>query len=517
MLFLGVLLFHTVGQLNDEFIVDFGGKYLKGATFNSVSSRLTLIESRNNSNPEGVIPNSISASVIDCLQNETLYDAVSIGDSAFQKVRKNIYFGIEFFGAIVNRKKSFLKKNHNFFLIDQNVTLTDIPRFWYLQQFFVQYQRVSNSNKVKLIIPGYSTELVYDQFNMANNCTFSDLAIYKDYEIIQKVHSQLAPKDKSILYIDFGAFSTKATLIDSSNRIVSYNFDEECGIEKVAYRLAIQNESLNLPNQSNPVSQRIEAYTIIKNNESFIDEVFEQHLKTLIEKVSLKPYDDVVILGGGCNLPFVSIALKKILPNVRISLSDDYLKVDHLTFFVNGYHLTRASGLKNDFFYHPLYIKYGSEVHELRLDSIQNINLGKILHRTNATKHNETIDNPYDNRIHIITDENHILSGGSKKFKKLIIPELNNKTFESTSNQILILTYTPMSNGSFEKAFEAKLCDSDDPSKCTSPMVLETSDSIYRKAARVDKKVKSVDAAMSILRVFQQSYSKKKNPFSSEL
>ena len=233
------------------------------------------------------------------------------------------------------------------------------------------------------------------------------------------MHSQLSPNDKSILYFEFGAFSTKATLIDSSNRIVSYNFEEECGIEKVAYRLAIQNQSLNLSNQSDPVSQRIEAYTIIENNESFIDEVFEQHLKTLIEKVSLKPYDDVVILGGGCNLPFVSIALKKILPKVRISLSDDYLKVDHLTFFVNGYHLTRTSGLKNDFFYHPLHIKYGSEVHELRLDSIQNINLGKVLHRTNATKHNETIDNPYDNRIHIITDENHILSGGSKKFKKL--------------------------------------------------------------------------------------------------
>lgn len=65
---------------------------------------------------------------------------------------------------------------------------------------------------------------------------YDEVNIIKDYEVIRRVHSNIFTKN--VLYLDFGSFSTKATVISNESEIVSFGFNEDCGLELVAYREA---------------------------------------------------------------------------------------------------------------------------------------------------------------------------------------------------------------------------------------------------------------------------------------
>lgn len=531
-------------EYNNHLIIDFGGKYLKGGLLNLESTSLSFLNRSKDSqcistNDCYSIPNSISASITDFMFNEKSEDAVKIGTKAFDNAAKNKMFGIQYFGAIFNRKRSFISKNCNLFNLDTNVTNTEFPIFWYLIQFFLKYKKYTSANQLTVVLPGYSTSLTSKEMKVANNNSFVNLTIVKDYEIIQRVHSNLFTNNrKNILYLDFGAFSTKATVVNKENEIISYEFNEECGIELVAYRQARQifdsiDEDSN--NYGNYVFKaRNEAYNII-SNESFYDDLFEQNLKKLIDNSISNSksntgsdfvIDEIILIGGGCELPFVQKALEKVLNGKKFDLiekvTNDIQKLNHITFFVEGCLLPPYNNSKSVFIYHPLFVKYDDKV--FKIEDVSNLNkkpfniefkmnLGNIEKSKKDKDANHSI--LWNNKIEIVTDKDHVVGGMSIKDAKFVITNLDSKA--DYSDKFIVVKGSLRSDdhsNAVKIDLDAQLCDDGESNNfdCKIKLDIEESNSTLSKIANAEKRASELDAAMGLIRMLSgNKFGKKKD------
>lgn len=522
-------------------IIDFGGKYLKGALDNySPDSFLYLTKKENNvcDSPYCyLIPNSISAAVDDMMSTNTSEEAVRVGQEAFIKARKNKLLGIEFFGAIYNRKRKYISSNCDFFNIDNNVTISDFPLFWYLIQFFTKYQNKTLADDLTIILPGYSTDVTFEELKVANNQTFKKINFFRDFEIIQKVHSNLFSKseNKNVLYLDFGAFSVKATVVNRQNEVVFYDFDDQIGIEKVAYSRAPKDQEEEGKDKTNKrkrnekdlydnrVSKaREEAYKAMENV-SFYDELFERNLNELIQKAKSREsaIDEIILIGGGCQFPFVRKTVESLSKEKKTVLIDT-LNLNHSTFFIDGYKLTlndKNLPSSNKFIYHPLFVKYNGQTHKIPEFSEQSyqfkINLGKI---QRIEKVNQS--SVWNNQFKIVTDESHVISGMSKAVLNLEF-ELNET--DSIENKFIQISGS-FSDGrekcenSFCLNFEAELCDVNDDKEieCKEKVSVVRSNVTVIKSIEAQKRARETDAAMGMIRALFSQFSQAKNKKKSE-
>lgn len=512
-------------------VIDFGGKFLKGGLHYSLLNNFSYLNKNddcNSSNDCYLIPNSISAAVDDMMLYNQSKDAIKIGIEAFTKVSKSNLLGIQYFGAIFNRKRSFISSNCDFFNTDSNVTLSDLPLFWYLSQFFSKYQEKTLADDLVIILPAYTTDLTREEIEVANNNSFKKITFIKDSEIIQKVHSNLFQNNngKNVLYLDFGAFSAKATVINQNNEIVSYDFNEECGIEKVAYRQSIKAQDNNKKKIDNHIfNARNEAYKFISSGD-FYDEIFEKNLNDLIENSITNSnfvIDEFVLVGGGCQLPFVIKTVEKVSKG-KFSLIDSFNKnINHLTFLADGYLLPSHNTTGIQFNYHPLFVKYNNQTHKIPGISIHNekrfdddyqfkINLGKIHHNDKVNQ-----SSIWDSRIDIVTDKYHVLSGMSTTVLKLNISDL--KSDPNFEGKFVQITGSFENDGekrlnSFGLKFEVELCDVNEKSKefvCKEKFNVRRSNSTVMKKLKAEKKASETDAAMMLIRALFDSFSKIKN------
>lgn len=525
-------------------IIDFGGKYIKGSLINITSNKFSyLTENGNNicgsSNDCYSIPNSISASVNDLMHVNKSEDAVKIGIKAYETATRNRLLGIQYFGAIFNRKPSYIGANCDYFNLDLNVTVSNFEIFWYLIQFFSKYQQKTTADEIAIILPGYTTDKTIEEMKIANNQTFNKITVLKDYDIIQKVHVNIFNGDNSrnALYIDFGAFSTKATVVTKQGEIVSYEFNEESGIEKVAFRQLLKSQvgkekSKHLYDDY-LLNTKKEAYKEI-SSDAFYDEIFEKNLNDLIvhsienSKVNTNSnfvIDEIVLIGGGCELPFVIKTVEKLSNGTKFELiekiQNNLASINHLTFLVDGYQLPAVKESQNLFVYHPLFIEYNNQTH--RIPGVSNINkkihddqyqfkinLGKIQRNQ---KPNQT--SLWDGVIKIVTDSYHVIGGMSKIVLKLNISDLKSDGDYENKFIQLIGSFDEIEKceNSFGLKFEAELCDVNENKElvCSDKFNVVKSNAAIMKSLKAKKKADENDAAMALIRALFDSVSKVKN------
>ena len=291
-----------------KLVVDFGSKYLKGGIIDE-NGKFTQLN-------ENLSMSSISASIDDFIKTNATLDSIKIGKSAYEKSLQNEYFGIEFFGAVFsNENKSYLSENHLLYHFDKNVTLSDYPLFWYMSKFLLKLKEHTKTDSLFMILPGFHTQRTFDLIQLANanitsnytlvdsfNETFDDITIVTDYNLISANQKRISPS-KASLFIDVGAFSSKATLIANGN-IQQYIFCEDCGVERVAFRLA-DKENIS----------RIDAYEKMKSSD-FNDENFSINFEAKIinqfqKSEFFEQVKEIVVFGGGSEFGFIRQVLGK--------------------------------------------------------------------------------------------------------------------------------------------------------------------------------------------------------------
>ncbi|OHS97050.1 hypothetical protein TRFO_36766 [Tritrichomonas foetus] len=317
------------------------------------------------------MPSSISCGIDDLIKVELSENAIKIGDEALEKAHKNQYLGIEFFGTIFNRQKKEISKFHELYNVDKNVTLSDFPLFWYLNQYLLRLKNLTLTDELTIILPGYTTESTFVNISLANerNNTFQKLEILKDYEILfnQYKRSQMKSgnQKKKVLFIDFGAFSAKATLI-SDNKILGYNFCEKCGMEELAFELS-KKENIT----------RKDAYEKMNNIDFTKLSIFEEFKlnvqNEIFEKINIDEVDEIQLVGGGCDYPFIRTAIGLITTKPFLRSFSSF------SFLIDGYIENIQNYQKIEYRPFNLLVEYNGARHKPEVGE----NLGHFV--TNAT------------------------------------------------------------------------------------------------------------------------------------
>jgi hypothetical protein len=159
----------------------------------------------------------------------------------------------------------------------------------------------------------------------------------------------------TVLYLDFGGFSAKATtirrskvLIWSSTNITGYEFSEDAGLEAFALR---RSRKLNV--------DRNEVVASLSQIERG-DPLFEEEVRRVIQSSTDGAIlSEVQMLGGGANFTWINKLVRSIISNTSIPILHKFSAVDAIANFTAA-EFTTGNRMKSfDVPGIPLYVSHG--------------------------------------------------------------------------------------------------------------------------------------------------------------
>ncbi|OHT05346.1 hypothetical protein TRFO_05923 [Tritrichomonas foetus] len=362
-------------------VIDLGGQYVKACIVSEQGS----ISFINNENLAPFIPFAYAKTTSSSL----------IGDEAIRQLKNNRTIGGQFIGAIFGKNRKYLSQNQELYKLSDSSFFDQIHPASLLLYFLTEFSKYATPNrtaKTILIVPGYTTPFIRTQIDIiAKVSFFNDINIVTDVEclsalLIEKYSDHVLDSFKTIMFIDFGSFSTKITFITigpgTDNKpqayLIRYAFNEKCGLEETALRIMNngKGEFKNGYQASKQSLNREKARKKLRKIENIddYDDVFATEFTKLYHetKNSIR-VDEIQLIGGGARLPFVTNLISKIVISDKTNsskentiISKNYNNFEAIT--EGGaliYHMYAKSLTSSHNTLHPIYFKYLSTKYKI--------------------------------------------------------------------------------------------------------------------------------------------------------
>ena len=347
-------------------VLDFGGKYMKGAIVDDGDGTITTLKNVEMSSM--AIPCAITSELsgplsIKNIQQALRVDSCTIGYAALKLIEKNRTRGIPFLGATFGKDIEYLKENHDFYGIDSNATFNGLPASWYLLRMLTMIEMsYGHFRDVVLILPFSMPLYIRSHLQVLGLFIKKKFVSVADTQVFGWVCSKvLQPRLRhgervAVMIVDVGAFSLKVQLLrmnkETNSPLIRAGFidgfmSEEAGLEAIAYRMSV-NQNI----------KRKKAVKMLENLKE-PDEVFRaEFLKMMneIEKRHRVRIEQVQVVGGGARYKWVQRVLEEGLPeSVPIQFN-----MNQITGLVDGCAQIVARGIEDELcMTYPLYVEHG--------------------------------------------------------------------------------------------------------------------------------------------------------------
>jgi hypothetical protein len=317
-------------------VIDFGGKYVK--------VRYSPNTKRADWPPFNlsIIPSAIAYIGRDPIcgvkawKLKALEDDFVVQDAALTAIAANASLGTQFLGAVFGRSPAYLRAHPGLFGLDANAIVACAPPQLLLERFLQSIAPyAADVKKVIVLVSPHISLPIRDQIQASGRRIFEKKTEVLDHTVVYQKLVAAATSSSwkhTLLFLDFGAFSAKATAIQmtkgffglwSQPNVTGYEFSEDAGLEALALRLS---------QKMNAEREKVVAnLPQIENG----DPLFEEEVRRIIQwSTHGELLSEVQLLGGGANFAWIEKLVKSIVANRSIPILHNFSAIDAMASFM---------------------------------------------------------------------------------------------------------------------------------------------------------------------------------------